>query len=216
MQSDEVSISQIRIADSSVSGSRAFGDRLAAVVLAMTLATGLSARAAEPAATATTNLQPAKAGDTAVTQSVALELEDFSLTDCVVSNLTTACGGKAVLIAKESSKAETTVKLSKGEYSVTFWIMAPSLQNDTVWVTIGDPGKAGPWEGKYKAFPDHKRMPMTAFMSSGVYVNNGAKVETVVVRVTEDMKELPIVITPKKTGMLIDRMVFQRRGDVKP
>ena len=214
MQSDEVSISQTRIAESSVSGSRAFGDRLPAVVLAMALATCLSARAAEPAAT---NSHPAKAGDPSVTQSVSIELEDFSLTDCVVSNLgALACGGKAVLIAKESSRAETTVKLSKGEYNVMFWIMAPSLNSDCVWVTIGDTGKAGPWEGKYKAFPDHKTMPMKAFMSSGVYVNNGEKVEKVVVRVTEDMKELPIVITAKKTGMLIDRIVFQRRGDVKP
>jgi len=213
MQSDEVSASQIRIADSSVSASRAFGDRLPGVVLAMALATCLSAHAAEPAATAATHSQPAKAGVPSVTQSVSIELEDFSLTDCVVVNLTNACGGKAVLIAKGSSKAETTVKLSKGEYNVTFWIMAPSLNSDSVWVTIGDAGKDSPWDGKCKAFPDHKRMPMKAFMSSGVYVNER---ERVVVRVTEDMKELPIVITPKKTGMLIDRIVFQRRGDVKP
>ena len=36
------------------------------------------------------------------------------------------------------------------------------------------------------------------------------------VNVTDDMKDLPIVITPKKTEMLIDRIVFRRLGDVKP
>ncbi len=145
-------------------------------------------------------------------RSFQIELEDFTLTDCEVVTTTLACGGKAVLIAKESSKAVSSIKLPAGNYSVVIWTLAPSLKQDAVWVVIGDAGKDSQWEGKLKSFPDHKRMPMKEFMSAGVYVSDR---ERVVVRVTEDkdMKELPIVITPKKTGMQLDRIVFRRLDD---
>ncbi len=203
MQPNEPLIEQVRIADCPPSGTRLLDRRVRVVAtLAMALAAGLPLRAGPAAESAA-----AKAKDSTVAQSVQIEMEDFTLTDCVVSDLTNACGGKAVLIAKASSKAETTVKLPKGDYSVEFWMMAPSLESDTVWVTIGDAGKGSPWDGKCKAFPDHQRMPMKYFVKSGVYVDSKARV---VVSVTEDMKELPVVISPKKTGMLIDRVVFKR------
>ncbi|MEI8122259.1 MAG: hypothetical protein WCI20_09415 [bacterium] len=173
----------------------------------ITASTLVAAVAAEQATTS------ASAKNVLTAPIVQIELEDFSLTDCVVSNIAEASGGKAVIIVKESSKAETTVKLPRGNYSVEFWIMAPSLNSDTVWVMIGDAGKASPWDGKCKSFPDHQRMPMKEFKKSGVYDGERGRV---VVSVTDDMKELPIVITPKKTGMLIDRVVFRRVGAVKP
>jgi hypothetical protein len=148
----------------------------------------------------------AAAGRDALT--IQIELEDFTLTDCTITNVAGASGGKAVLIAVATSKAETTVELEKGEYTVEFWIEAFSLQGDTVWVTIGDAGKASPWDGKLKSFPDHARMPMREFKKSGVYVDEKTRVT---LTVAEDRQRVPIVITPKKTGMLIDRIVMTRR-----
>lgn len=147
----------------------------------------------------------------AASQSFNLELETMTLTDCEVVTNAKACDGKAVLIAKASSKVEGSIKLPKGDYNVLFWIMAPSLQSDTVWVTIGDAGKDSPWEGKCKSCPDHKKMPMTDFLSSGVYVNERTKL---ILHVTEE-KDIPIVITPKEFGMLIDRIQFRRIADAK-
>jgi hypothetical protein len=135
---------------------------------------------------------------------VQVELEAFTLTDAPVVELKNASGGKAVDFAKETARAETTVALSKGDYTAEVFLKGPTLDHDTVWVKIGDANSV-------KAFPSHPRLPMVDFQQSMV----GGRTNPATITVAEERKKLAVVITPKETGMMLDRIIFRVKAKPK-
>lgn len=139
-----------------------------------------------------------KAGD------VQIELEAFTLTEAPLVESEIASGGKAVSFAAEKARAESTVTLPKGDYLVELFLKGPSLDHDTVWVKIGDVEPA-------LTYPSHPKLPMTLFWQSIV----GGRTHPVTFKVTEEQQTLPVVITPKETGMELDRIIFRLQVPAK-
>jgi hypothetical protein len=135
---------------------------------------------------------------------VQIELEAFTLTNAPVVESDRASGGKAVDFAKETARAETTATLPKGDYLVELFLKGPTLDNDTVWVKVGDGEPA-------KTYPSHPRLPMVDFWQSLM----GGRTQPVTITVAEERKTLAVVITPKETGMLLDRIIFRLQAKAK-
>lgn len=135
---------------------------------------------------------------------VQVEFESFALTEAPVVEADNASGGKAVEFPQMTARAETTVTLPMGEYAVEVFLKGRSLNNDTVWVKVGDAEPA-------KAFPSHPRLPMVDFQPSLV----GGKQAPVTVTVAEERKTLAVVVTPKETEMTLDRMIFRLKPKAK-
>lgn len=135
---------------------------------------------------------------------VQIELEAFTLTEAPVVALDNASGGKAVDFARETARAETTVTLPKGDYMVELFLKGPTLDNDTVWVKVGDAEPA-------KTYPSHPRLPMVDFWQSMM----GGRTQPVTITVTEENRTLAVVITPKETGMMLDRIIFRSKARTK-
>jgi len=66
-----------------------------------------------------------------------VEVEDFDLTNAKVLDLEGAGGEKAVVLQDETSKAQATIKLSKGSYEISVYGLAPSYDEDAFNVTVG-------------------------------------------------------------------------------
>jgi len=67
-----------------------------------------------------------------------LEVEDFDLTNAEVQKLADASGKKVVVLKDDTSKAEKTIQLKKGEYKATVYVLGPSPNEDAFYLTIGD------------------------------------------------------------------------------
>jgi hypothetical protein len=180
-------------------------------VLALTiapLAPAVAASATQPASTtrraSSTKRAPAdpnalRPGD------VMIELENFALTDAPIVESEVASGGKAVSFPSGKARAETKVKLPRGDYTVELYLMGRSLDHDTVWVKVGDAQPA-------PTFPSHPRLPMKEFNKSMV----GGRLNAVPLTIAEDEKEVPVIITPKETEMTLDRIIFRKVVAPKP
>ena len=66
-----------------------------------------------------------------------VEVEDFDLTGAKVLDLEGASGGKSVVLQDDTSKAETTIPLSKGGYEIIVYGLAPSYDEDAFFMKVG-------------------------------------------------------------------------------
>ncbi len=74
-----------------------------------------------------------------------VEVEEFKLTNAQVQELEGASGGKVVVLQDESSKAEATIQLKKGNYEITVYALGPSYDEDAFYVTVGNNAQERMW-----------------------------------------------------------------------
>jgi len=74
-----------------------------------------------------------------------VEVEEFKLTNAKALELEGASGGKVVVLQDESSKAEATIPLKKGNYEITAYALGPSYDEDAFYVTVGDSAEERRW-----------------------------------------------------------------------
>jgi len=67
-----------------------------------------------------------------------VEVEAFTLTNAKVQELDNASGGKVVVLQDDTSRAEVTIQLSKGNYQVTVYSQRASSDEDAFYMTVGE------------------------------------------------------------------------------
>ena len=67
-----------------------------------------------------------------------VEVEEFTLTNAKVQELDNASGGKVVVLQDDTSRAEVTIELSKGNYQVTVYALGASGEEDAFYLTTGE------------------------------------------------------------------------------
>jgi hypothetical protein len=132
---------------------------------------------------------------------VAVELEDFRLTDIESVEAADASKGKCVKFSKESSRAETNVNLPKGRYRVEVYMKVQDLQHDCIYLSVAN-------KENIKVFPSHPRLPQTEF--TRVPVDEVAKMPLVVE--AETGVPVRVVFLPREMDMLVDRVIFRRES----
>ncbi len=83
-----------------------------------------------------------------------VEVEEFALTNAKVQELDNASGGKVVVLQDDTSRAEMTVQLSKGNYQVTVYALGPSGEEDAFYLTAGEQ-----WEERLFPFSPGEILP---------------------------------------------------------
>jgi hypothetical protein len=74
-----------------------------------------------------------------------VEVEDFDLTGAKVLDLEGASGGKSVVLQDDTSKAEATIRLSKGGYEIIVYGLAPSYDEDAFFMKVGGNAEQRMW-----------------------------------------------------------------------
>ena len=120
-----------------------------------------------------------------------VEVEAFKLTDAKVVALAGAGGGKAVVLADESSSAEIALPaLKKGTYELLVYGFAPSYEEDAVLVSVGDQAY------ERLVLPDINKLLPAGPLTFTLAKDGACKVE---ISYTEDNVQLDrIEITPAK------------------
>jgi hypothetical protein len=116
-----------------------------------------------------------------------LEAESMALFDAEAKDLAGASGGKAVLLGKGSSIADTVVTLGKGKYEFTVYAHAPDGDHDAFYLTVGDGIRQRLFVSEWKK----------VVAAKAVTVENATK------------KACKIELKPAETGMYIDRVVIK-------
>ncbi len=80
--------------------------------------------------------------------SVVIEAEKFALTNAQIQKLDGAGEGKVIVLLDETSKAEATVQMKKGNYVVTVYVLGPSEDEDAFYIAVGKqaPARSYPTE----------------------------------------------------------------------
>ena len=79
-----------------------------------------------------------------------VEVEEFTLTNAKVQELDNASGGKVVVLQDDTSRAEVTIELSKGNYQVTVYALGASGEEDAFYLTTGEQWEERLYPGQYR------------------------------------------------------------------
>jgi len=75
-------------------------------------------------------------GLSAKSATTVLDVKRFELKDVEQKDLPGAVGGKAVLFARETSKATREVPLKAGKYQLVVYVQAPDTETDAIYVWV--------------------------------------------------------------------------------
>ena len=74
-----------------------------------------------------------------------VEIEDFDLTGAKVLDLEGASSEKSVVLQDEKARAEATIQLNKGSYEIIVYGMAPSYDEDALFMKVGSNAEQRMW-----------------------------------------------------------------------